>query len=176
MGSPGCGKSTLCVEVLEPAGYVRVNQDMLGSKSKCRKAAEVSLRAGRSVVVDSTNKTVLHRREWSKLAAECGARTRLLAFQPPKEAVFHQNCFRSLTAGQAKREGGARLAQLRRKDKDDKSKVPDMLIHSFFKNAEWPTSMEAEAEAGLEEVLLVRCTPRFRREADERLFFQYLLG
>jgi bifunctional polynucleotide phosphatase/kinase len=51
LGFPCLGKSTFFRRHFAPAGYTHINQDTLGSRSKCMKAAEVALKAGTSCVV-----------------------------------------------------------------------------------------------------------------------------
>jgi bifunctional polynucleotide phosphatase/kinase len=71
VGPPSAGKSTLCATRF--AAYARVNQDLLKTKKKCLDVARGHLKAGRSVVIDATNKDRDTRRDWVSLAQETGA-------------------------------------------------------------------------------------------------------
>jgi predicted kinase/predicted phosphohydrolase len=68
-GLPGSGKSTLAKE-MEGRGYVRVNQDELGSKRTCIRVAEGALKAGHSVVIDRCNFNKEQRSTWINLAKQ----------------------------------------------------------------------------------------------------------
>lgn len=67
---PSCGKSTLARR-LETGGYVRINQDSLGSLDKCMTAARQALQAGHSVCIDNTNMDINTRQKWIQLARQC---------------------------------------------------------------------------------------------------------
>ena len=54
-GAPGSGKSTFWKYNLNT--YERVNNDTLKTPEKCIKACEEAVKAGKSVVIDNTNKT-----------------------------------------------------------------------------------------------------------------------
>lgn len=68
-GLPGSGKSTLAKK-LEEIGYVRVNQDELGSRNKCKELMAKSLREKKSIVVDRCNFDINQRKSWIDLAAK----------------------------------------------------------------------------------------------------------
>lgn len=67
VGLPGSGKSTVAKE-LEKHGFVRVNQDDLGSRSACKKLAADSLKAHKNVVIDRCNFDGLQRKAWLDMA------------------------------------------------------------------------------------------------------------
>ena len=50
-GYPCLGKSTFYHRHFEPAGYVHINQDTLGTRPKCIKAVQEALKEGKSCVV-----------------------------------------------------------------------------------------------------------------------------
>lgn len=66
-GLPGSGKSTLAKK-LEETGFVRVNQDDLGSRNKCKGLMVDSLKQGRNIVIDRCNFDVNQRKTWIDLA------------------------------------------------------------------------------------------------------------
>jgi hypothetical protein len=73
---PACGKSTLARR-LDLGGYVRVNQDTLGSFDRCVAAARNALlQERRSVCVDNTNMDVNTRQKWVQLAKQWGVQVR----------------------------------------------------------------------------------------------------
>ncbi len=67
VGLPGSGKSTVAKE-MEKYGYVRVNQDELGSRNACKKVMAEALKARKNVVVDRCNFDELQRKSWTDLA------------------------------------------------------------------------------------------------------------
>lgn len=113
----------------------RLVQDTLKTKARCLKAAKAALQAGRSVVVDATNRDVKTRKAWVQLAEEHVRRAwaavgagggvtahsippqnvpaRAIVFKVSKEQCFHCNEFRFCDP-----------------HTDDRRKVPAMVIHS----------------------------------------------
>src|SRR5271165_997988 len=71
VGLPGSGKSTLCSGEL--SGYTRINQDELGSRSRCIEVASDALESQNSVVIDRTNIDTNQRATWVNLARKFGA-------------------------------------------------------------------------------------------------------
>lgn len=74
VGLPGCGKSTLakCLEAY--GGWVRVNQDELGSRNKCKEKMSEALKLNKKVVVDRCNFDVRQRKSWIDLAHSFGVK------------------------------------------------------------------------------------------------------
>lgn len=73
VGLPGSGKSTLAAK-FEQHGYVRVNQDELGSRKKCKTLMSNALAEKSNVVVDRCNFDVNQRKAWIDLAKEHGVK------------------------------------------------------------------------------------------------------
>lgn len=69
VGVPGSGKSTYCKTKLYGT-HVRINQDSLGSKDICVKAAKACLESGTNVVIDRCNINIAQRASWVKLAKQ----------------------------------------------------------------------------------------------------------
>jgi bifunctional polynucleotide phosphatase/kinase len=69
MGNPGSGKSTTGRRFAE-AGYVHIEQDVVGTKAKTLKAVKDVLPSGRSVVIDATHGSYSNREVYDKLGKE----------------------------------------------------------------------------------------------------------
>jgi bifunctional polynucleotide phosphatase/kinase len=126
VGSPGSGKSTLCRRVLPE--YVRVNRDTLKTAAKCLKLCVSSLDSGSSVVVDNQSRSIADREPYVAAAKAAGVRIRAVRIDVPKEVCFHLNTYRALNTRSEEHRGTDR--------------VPAVVIHSFFKNVEEPTTAE----------------------------------
>eukprot|EP01067_Filipodium_phascolosomae_P000742 Filipodium_phascolosomae@DN1542_c0_g1_i1.p1 len=130
VGAPGSGKSTISKNYF--SSYTIVNRDTLGTKEKCIATATQALKGGKSVVIDNQNTDKATRKPYIDLARKHGASVRAVYLNYPKSLSFHNNAFRMLSPYGEKRK-----------------KVPPMIIHSFFKNAEKPDKSE-----GFEEVIV----------------------
>ena len=78
VGNPGSGKSTTAKHFATSAGYVHVEQDVLGTKAKTLKAVKDALPSGKSVIIDATHGSFTNREPYLKLAKEKGLPVRIL--------------------------------------------------------------------------------------------------
>ena len=117
VASPGSGKSAASRNLFP--NHVRVNQDILKNKKKCLQLCLDSLNAKKSVVIDNQNKLIKDREEYIRLAKAAGAFVTVVRFEVPKDFCIHLNNYRTLNTASAEHKP---------------SKVPTMVIHSFFKD------------------------------------------
>ncbi|KAF2399083.1 putative DNA 3'-phosphatase Tpp1 [Trichodelitschia bisporula] len=96
-GAPGAGKSTFYWKHFEPLGYVRINQDILGSRQNCIKKATQHLEDGESVVIDNTNANPETREHWIKLARKFKVPIRCIHFTTPVMVAEHNDVMRALS-------------------------------------------------------------------------------
>ncbi|BFZ56126.1 DNA kinase/phosphatase Pnk1 [Savitreella phatthalungensis] len=97
VGSPAAGKSTFVKQALEPLGYERVNQDILGNIDKCIKRATAILSQGTSVVVDNTNASKSTRQRWIAVGQKYGAKCRVIHLTASPALCKHNNAVRALS-------------------------------------------------------------------------------
>ncbi|KAL5514211.1 hypothetical protein ACEPAG_2299 [Sanghuangporus baumii] len=95
VGFPASGKTTLFERVFLPAGYEHVNQDTLGSRPKCLKAAEEFLQKMKSCVVDNTNRDKKTRQFYLNLAETLDIPVRCFKFKISRELAWHNNLYRT---------------------------------------------------------------------------------
>ncbi|KAI5900063.1 PNK3P-domain-containing protein [Schizophyllum commune H4-8] len=94
-GYPCLGKSTFYHRHFEPAGYVHINQDTLGTRPKCIKAVQEALKEGKSCVVDNTNRNAATRAHYIELAKKAKIPLRCFWFTGSKELAWHNNLYRA---------------------------------------------------------------------------------
>lgn len=87
VGFPGAGKSTYCQQLPE---YTRINQDTLGNRDACLKAASEALDCGHSIVIDRCNHNRDQRRHWIKLAQSYGVDARCVFLYVDPEECIHR--------------------------------------------------------------------------------------
>ena len=124
IGPPGSGKSTLWSSKFK--AWTRVNNDEQKSKPKSLKIFNEGIAKGTSILIDNTNRDKGQRSEWIKLAKTNGYRTIALRIDVTKDESFALNYLRRINPFRT----------------HISKKVPDMVIHSFFKYVEEPESPE----------------------------------
>mmetsp|Transcript_32663 Transcript_32663/g.128335 ORF Transcript_32663/g.128335 Transcript_32663/m.128335 type:complete len:220 (-) Transcript_32663:1739-2398(-) len=67
VGIPGSGKSTFANRLVE-RGWVRVCQDVLGTRTECERVATLSVMEGKSIVIDRCNFNSKQREPWGRIA------------------------------------------------------------------------------------------------------------
>ncbi|KIP03680.1 hypothetical protein PHLGIDRAFT_26012 [Phlebiopsis gigantea 11061_1 CR5-6] len=95
VGPPAIGKSRFYRAHFAGVGYVHVNQDTLGSRDKCVRAAREALEEGRSVVVDNTNRDSATRGFYITIAQKLGVPVRCFHFVGSSELAWHNNLYRA---------------------------------------------------------------------------------
>jgi len=149
VGGPGAGKSTFWSNYL--SDYVRVNNDTLKTKEKCMKVARAALDEGKSVVIDNTNPDADTRKRYTSIAAEKGVPIRCFFFDFAKDICMHNNKQRKTN------EHRQHLSK----------KVGDVIIHTFYKKLEKPTTAE-----GFSEVKTIKFVPGpFHNDKDKEVYY-----
>eukprot|EP00979_Chaetoceros_neogracilis_P009663 scaffold2192_cov268-Chaetoceros_neogracile.AAC.65 len=90
-GIPGSGKSHLASALtsVNPDKYVRICQDVLGTRPKCEKATREALSQGKVPVIDRCNFSPLQRESFLLIATECDVPVDCIIFQ-----YSQQECLR----------------------------------------------------------------------------------
>ncbi|KAL3942371.1 MAG: hypothetical protein SGBAC_003437 [Bacillariaceae sp.] len=93
IGLPGSGKSTFSNLLMEamPYKFARINQDQLGSRQKCLKAANQALDENKCIILDRCNFDAAQRSTWLDLAKKRRIPVYGLALQVPKPLCI-QRC------------------------------------------------------------------------------------
>ena len=159
-GSPGSGKSSYYFKYFEPHGYVRVNQDLLKSESKCLNLIKQTVQQNNNscFVVDNTNPFKAKRQVYINLAKEYGLKIYCVFFNYEKSLVMHLNSRRKILE-----EIGNEMNQ----NFIHSSAVPVIPIHFWYKNLEKPSKTE-----GIEEIfeLQFQAGP-FKTELERKIFY-----
>ncbi|EGO24781.1 hypothetical protein SERLADRAFT_449528 [Serpula lacrymans var. lacrymans S7.9] len=95
VGYPCLGKSSFYRHHFEPAEYIHINQDTLGTRAKCVKAVTETLDAGDSCVVDNTNRDISTRKLYIDLAKKKKIPIRCFVFTGSMELAWHNNLYRA---------------------------------------------------------------------------------
>lgn len=115
--------------------YDHINQDTIGTRDKCVKAARISLSEDRAVVIDATNRNKSTRAIWVALAEEFKVPIRLFHFNIPMDLARHNELYRALYAP---------------KDEPEHAHVPPMAFAQYQQAYEPPLMKE-----GFEEIRTV---------------------
>ena len=148
VGCPASGKSTFAKQY---ADYAIINQDTLGTRSRCIKAAREALNSSKSVVIDATNGSKKIRAEWIDLAKEQKVPISCIQLQTPETMAKHMNKYRE-QVNQGK----------------EHKHVPDIAYRVYYKNFEPPTTTE-----GFSCVVSMPISLHFDTEKEKTLFGLY---
>jgi len=151
VGSPGSGKTSFYSSYF--SNYIHINNDTLKSAVKCLKGSEETLASGKSVVIDNTNPTKAVRSSYISLDEKYKIPVRCFYFKYTKGLVFHLNNLRDINIGR----------------KHHSKSVPDVVIHTWFKNLEEPSLAE-----GFKEIKVIPFVPGpFENPLDEEIFYMH---
>lgn len=104
------------------------------------------------MVIDATNRDRRTRSQWVSLAAKHGVPARAIWVDVEKPQAQHMNVYRGMMPS------------------PDKRAVPDMVIHTFYKQLEEPRTSE-----GFAEVRRAQFVPGpFANRVQEKLFYMFL--
>ncbi|KAI0075790.1 PNK3P-domain-containing protein [Panus rudis PR-1116 ss-1] len=95
VGYPSMGKTSFFRKWFQPLGYIHVNQDTLRSRDRCIKAVKDAIQAGKSCVVDNTNRNKATRAHYIDLAKQMKVPIRCLVFEGSIELAWHNNLYRA---------------------------------------------------------------------------------
>lgn len=156
VGPPAAGKTTFFRQHFADRDYVWVNQDTLKTAAKCQTVVRNSLKAGKSVVVDNTNRNVATRSRYIEIARELGnVQVRCVFFDVSEELCWHNNLFRVRAGLQPINE--------------PRQLLPKLAISSYFKGLEIP-----KKEEGFDaDVAIVEWAFRGGEEAKQRWLKQW---
>ncbi|PWN36070.1 PNK3P-domain-containing protein [Meira miltonrushii] len=156
VGPPAAGKTSFYRQHFADRDYVWVNQDTLKTAAKCQNEVRNSLKAGRSVVVDNTNRNVTTRSHYIQIAQELGnVQVRCVFFDVSEELCWHNNLFRVRAGLQPINE--------------PRQLLPKLAISSYYKGLEIP-----KKEEGFDaDVVVVEWAFRGGQEAKQRWLKQW---
>ncbi|KIM19934.1 hypothetical protein M408DRAFT_82801, partial [Serendipita vermifera MAFF 305830] len=95
VGFPKMGKTTTYNEYFKPAGFVYVDQQALGTKSKCMKLIEDSVKDGKSVVVDNSNHDKSTRMDYTDFASGLKLPVRCIVFDGGIDLSWHNQVYQA---------------------------------------------------------------------------------
>lgn len=117
------------------------------------KVCKEALTKGKSVVIDNTNPTPEVRKRFIDIGKSLNVPIRCFYFDVPKETCMHNNKMRKIN------EHRNHLSK----------KVPDIPIHSFFKNHIKPVEKE-----GFSEIKVIKFMPGpFENDEDQKTYYSF---
>jgi|SaaInlStandDraft_4_1057021.scaffolds.fasta_scaffold06375_2 bifunctional polynucleotide phosphatase/kinase len=132
VGFPGSGKSYVANMLSNKFGYYVVNQDTVGTYSKCVKIVMDHILNNRAVIIDSTNKTKQLRKNWISLANKNGYSARIIHVVTDRHLSKHNNYYRNITSG--------------------RDIIPEVVYRTYNKYFEFPS-----ADEGASDIINMEC-------------------
>lgn len=162
VGYPSCGKTTFFQRFFLPLGYTQVNQDTLGTRSKCLSAASSAWLAGKSVVIDGTNGSRQVRQLFTQTVAGVEAKRK----RNPEKKIYIRIFWFQHSLEEAQHWGAVRAKS------GERARVPDVAYFSYRKHFESFTAEQLEAD-GVEvlyEIPPVACFDELPEEVERNFF------
>lgn len=150
VGRAASGKSYLRKHYFEPAGYVIVNRDTLGTQAKCENLANSSLAAGKSVVIDNTNPDAEKRKIYIEMAKKHNVPCRCIWMTTNQEIASHNNYHRQNVSKGVDR------------------RVPMVAYRTYDKHFQKPTTKE-----GFTSVIEQEFIPVFKNEKEKERYLHW---
>ena len=148
VGAPASGKSTLSKKL--GSGYTILNNDEIKSKSKLKKRLEENCKLQKKIIIDNTNSKVSNRKEYLDIINKYYKKTDIccIIMNINKDQSFFLNNFRCKI--------------------NKEPRLPDVVIHSYFKYYEEPLITE-----GFDKIFKWNFIIKFKNEKEKSLFYQY---
>ena len=149
VASPASGKSTLAKRLVSE-GYVRINQDELGTKGKCMKKLKelLTINPDTKIVLDNTNGRRESRKYYMDYLLKKEVSVACLKINVSKEQCFFLDNYRCKL--------------------EKKKRLPDVVIHTYFKKFNEPSF-----EEGFKDIITIPFIPEFDSTHDLKIFNQY---
>ena len=148
VGAPASGKSTLSKKL--GSDYNILSNDEIKSKSKLKKRLEENCKLQKKIIIDNTNSKVSNRKEYLDIINKYYKKTDIccIIMNINKDQSFFLNNFRCKV--------------------NKEPRLPDVVIHSYFKYYEEPLITE-----GFGKIFKWNFILQFKNEKDKSLFYEY---